>query len=100
MSLRSLPRPVAYLAETVVIALIYAATAKAGFLLAIPPGNVTVVWPPSGIALAAVLLLGYRAGGAVWLGSFVVNAWFLGTEVGASVPASAGMAAWIGMGST
>ena len=58
------------------IAAIYVATGKLGFLLAIPPGNVTIVWPPSGLALAAVLLLGNRGCVGVWFGSFIVNAWF------------------------
>ena len=62
--------------ETLAIAIVYIATAQPGFLIAIPPGNVTVVWPPSGIALAAVLLLGYRAAAGVWLGSFLVNLLF------------------------
>jgi integral membrane sensor domain MASE1 len=35
-----------------------------------------VVWPPSGIALAAVLLLGYRAAAGIWLGSFLINLLF------------------------
>lgn len=36
------------------VAVLYLATAKLGFLMAIHPGNVTAVWPPSGIALAAL----------------------------------------------
>jgi diguanylate cyclase (GGDEF)-like protein/PAS domain S-box-containing protein len=62
--------------EALAIALVYIGTAQPGFLIAIAPGNVTVVWPPSGIALAAMLLLGYRAGAGVWLGSFLVNLLF------------------------
>jgi PAS domain-containing protein len=62
--------------EALAIALVYIGTAQPGFLIAIAPGNVTVVWPPSGIALAAMLLLGYRAGTGVWLGSFLVNLLF------------------------
>jgi diguanylate cyclase (GGDEF)-like protein/PAS domain S-box-containing protein len=64
------------LVEALAIAIVYIATAQLGFLAAIPPGNVTVVWPPSGIALAAMLLLGYRAWAGVWLGSFLVNVLF------------------------
>src|SRR3954447_14582371 len=60
-------------AEALAIAIVYSATAQPGFLIAIAPGNVTVVWPPSGIALAAMLLLGYRASLGIWLGSFLVN---------------------------
>ena len=62
--------------ESLAIAIVYIATAQPGFLIAIPPGNVTVVWPPSGVALAAVALLGYRAATGVWLGSFLVNLLF------------------------
>lgn len=62
--------------EALAIAIVYIGTAQPGFLIAIAPGNVTVVWPPSGIALAAMLLLGYRAGAGVWLGSFLVNLLF------------------------
>ncbi len=64
------------LVEALAIAIVYIATAQLGFLAAISPGNVTVVWPPSGIALAAMLLLGYRVWAGVWLGSFLVNVLF------------------------
>ena len=42
----------------------YTLTGIVGLSLAIPPGYATAVWPPSGIALAAVLLWGPR----VWPG--------------------------------
>ena len=64
------------LVETLAIAIVYIASAQLGFLVAIPPGNVTVVWPPSGIALTAMLLLGSRAWAGIWLGSFLVNVLF------------------------
>jgi diguanylate cyclase (GGDEF)-like protein/PAS domain S-box-containing protein len=62
--------------ETLALAVVYIATAQPGFLIAIAPGNVTVAWPPSGIALAAMVLLEYRAWPGVWLGSFLVNLLF------------------------
>jgi diguanylate cyclase (GGDEF)-like protein/PAS domain S-box-containing protein len=62
--------------EALAIAMVYIGTAQPGFLIAIAPGNVTVVWPPSGIALAAMLLLGYRAGAGIWIGSFLVHLLF------------------------
>jgi PAS domain S-box-containing protein len=65
-----------YLAETLAIAAAYVVTAKLGFLFAIAPGNVTALWPPSGIALAAVIHRGNRAALGVWLGSFLVNSLF------------------------
>jgi integral membrane sensor domain MASE1 len=55
---------------------VYIVTAMPGLLIAIAPGNVAVVWPPSGIALTAMLLLGSRAGAGVWVGAFLVNLLF------------------------
>jgi len=55
------------------IAIAYAVTGKLGLLLAIPPGYATAIWPPSGIALVALLVYGYRAWPGVLLGSFLVN---------------------------
>jgi PAS domain S-box-containing protein len=46
-----------------------------GRLLAPPPGIETVVWPPSGIALAALLILGNRVWPGIWLGAFLSNNW-------------------------
>ncbi|MCG8669293.1 MAG: diguanylate cyclase [Pseudomonadales bacterium] len=41
--------------------------------MAIPPGNVTPVWPPSGFALAAVLIYGRGMWPGIFLGAFLVN---------------------------
>jgi diguanylate cyclase (GGDEF)-like protein/PAS domain S-box-containing protein len=62
--------------EALAIATVYIVTAMPGLLIAIAPGNVAVVWPPSGIALTAMLLLGLRAGAGVWVGAFLVNLLF------------------------
>ncbi|HSD51107.1 MAG TPA: MASE1 domain-containing protein [Candidatus Methylomirabilis sp.] len=56
------------------LAVVYFGTAKLALALAIPPGNATPVWPPSGIALAAVLLFGHRLWPGIWLGATLVNA--------------------------
>jgi signal transduction histidine kinase/integral membrane sensor domain MASE1 len=61
------------IAKVAVLALIYLAAAKASLLLAIPPGYATAVWPPSGIALAALLLYGVRLWPGVWLGAALAN---------------------------
>jgi signal transduction histidine kinase len=55
------------------VAAAYFAAAKLSLLVAIPPGYATAVWPPSGIAVAALLLGGRRLWPAVWAGSFAVN---------------------------
>ena len=66
----------------------YVGAAKGGLALAYTHDQVTAVWPPSGIALAAVFLWGYRVWPGVMLGAFLVNAWtgapFL-TDVGIAV---------------
>ena len=56
-----------------VLALAYFVTAKASLLLAIPPGYATAVWPPSGIALASILLAGPRVWPGIWLGAALTN---------------------------
>jgi diguanylate cyclase (GGDEF)-like protein len=55
------------------LAVVYFVTAKASLVLAIPPGYATAVWPPSGIALAAMLLLGSRVWPGIWLGAVLAN---------------------------
>jgi len=55
------------------LAVAYFAAAKVSLLAAIPPGYATAIWPPSGIALAALLLAGNRLWPGVWLGSFAAN---------------------------
>ena len=62
-----------YLAQVSLLAAAYFAAAKASLVLAIPPGYATAVWPLSGIALAALLLLGNRVWPGIWLGAVLVN---------------------------
>jgi len=62
-----------YIAEIIALAVLYALAGHAGLLLAIPPGYATAVWPPSGIALAWLLLRGHRCWPGVLLGSVLVN---------------------------
>lgn len=74
---------------------------RLGLLLALPPGFATAVWPPSGVALGAVLLLGYRIWPGVWLGSFAMNI-FIAQQAGSITdwPQAATVAACIAIGST
>src|SRR4051812_33628997 len=60
-------------AHLLLVTAAYYGAGRLGLLLAIPPGYATVVWPPSGIALASLLLLGYRVWPGVLLGSFLLN---------------------------
>jgi PAS domain S-box-containing protein len=54
-------------------AVAYYLTGRLGLALAVPPGYATAIWPPAGLALAAVILGGRRAWLGVFLGSFLVN---------------------------
>lgn len=51
----------------------YLITARLGFLVAFTAEQVTTVWAPTGIALAAFLLWGRTLWPAVWLGAFAAN---------------------------
>ena len=81
------------------VGVVYYAFGRLGLLLAIPPGYATAVWPASGMALAGMLLLGYRVWLGVLLGSFFVN---IGTSFDASstqtIVASLTLALCIGEG--
>ena len=52
----------------------YAAAAKASFALAFVNTSIAPVWLPSGLAVVAVVLFGYRMAPGVLLGAFVFNA--------------------------
>ena len=53
--------------------IVYFFAGKLGLQFAFLHSSATAVWPPTGIALAAVLLLGYRATPAIFIGAFLVN---------------------------
>src|ERR671934_766548 len=59
----------------------YLAAGKLGLKLAFVNASATAVWPPTGIALAAVLLLGYRVWPGILLGAFLVNLTTAGSAV-------------------
>ena len=63
----------------VVFAIIYLIAGKIGLHLASLHASASPVWPPAGIALAAMLLLGYRASPAIFVGAFLVNLTTAGT---------------------
>ncbi|TMA72205.1 MAG: hypothetical protein E6J72_20690 [Deltaproteobacteria bacterium] len=56
------------------IVAVYVVAAKLGLSMAFVAEQVTVVWPPVGIALAALLLLGARMAPAIFVGALVANA--------------------------
>ncbi|MBI3125973.1 MAG: PAS domain S-box protein [Candidatus Tectomicrobia bacterium] len=63
-----------YAAAVSLLAAAYFGSAKLGLQLATVSPYATVVWPPTGIALASLLLLGHRAWPGVFLGALLANA--------------------------
>lgn len=57
---------------TVLVA-VYFVAGKLGLRLAFAHPNATAVWPPTGLALAAFLILGYRIWPAIFVSAFLVN---------------------------
>lgn len=74
-------------AATLGLAAAYFCAAKLGLSLAFVHSNATAVWPPTGIALAAVLLWGNRMWPGIFAGAFFANLTTAGT-----VATSAGIA--------
>jgi PAS domain S-box-containing protein len=66
------------IATSALIAVAYVLAARLGFQVAFVAEQVTTVWAPTGIAVAALLLWGRSLWPSVWLGAFIAN---LGTRV-------------------
>jgi signal transduction histidine kinase len=65
---------ISYAGGLVAIGVIYFALAKGGLALASIHASATPIWPPTGVALAAVLLWGYRAWPAIFTAAVIANA--------------------------
>jgi integral membrane sensor domain MASE1 len=68
------PRFGSYALELFGIGLAYFVLAKIGLGLASIHPSASPIWPPTGVALAAVMLRGYRIWPAIFLGAWVANA--------------------------
>src|SRR5207247_9990646 len=55
------------------LTLVYFIAGKFGLMLASLHASASPVWPPAGIALAALIVLGSRAWPAIFVGAFLVN---------------------------
>jgi len=74
-----------YVAALVGIGATYFAVAKLGLELASINPSATPIWPPTGLALASVLLWGYRVCPAVFLAALLANATTAGSLYTASL---------------
>ncbi len=70
------------------LAALYVIVARLGLAMDAVSGFATLVWPPTGLSLAALLVLDGRAWPGVTVGAFVVNVW-----TGAPAPVALGIAA-------
>src|SRR5205085_233342 len=84
-----------WLAEMTGVAALYYGMARVGFLLMPPGANASPFWPPSGIGMAAVLILGPRIWPGIFIGAFLANALRLPPTLPGLVAAAA-----IGVGNT
>src|SRR5437016_14452187 len=60
-------------ASILALAAVYFCAGKFGLSLALVNPSASAVWPPTGLALAATLLWGYRLWPGIFLGAFLVN---------------------------
>src|SRR5438552_819667 len=81
------PRTYRDLALGAAVAAAYFAAGKIGLSLAFVNASASAVWPPTGIAIASLLIFGHRVWPGVLLGAFLVN-----------VTTAGGMATSIGIG--
>ena len=75
------PRVPERLWKSCVLAAAYVVTVKLGLAIAFDNPSATAIWPPTGIALAAALLWGYRIWPGVFLGTFLANITTAGTTL-------------------
>src|SRR5438876_6879313 len=72
-----------------IVTIVYFIAGKLGLSLAFLHASASPVWPPAGIALAVLILLGYRIWPAIFVGAFLVNATTAG-NVATSLAIAAG----------
>ena len=75
----TLVRLTKYWAVVAILAAMYFVAARYGLRLAYVHPSATPIWPPTGIALAAMLVLGYRVWPGVLIGAFLANIMTAGT---------------------
>lgn len=68
------PARLRYVLSLVVLCAAYVGSAELGFAMAFVGGNVSAVWLPSGLAVAALLIGGARLAPAFWLGALLATA--------------------------
>lgn len=88
-----------YILWSAVVAAAYFIAGVLGLKLAVPPGYATAVFPSSGIALAALLILGRQYWPAVFIGSTLMN-FFVAFHANSLTSTSMVIGSLIGLGAT
>ena len=88
---RRLPAGLVYAGQVTALALVYMGVARFGLQFASIGKSVSLVWPPTGVALAAIVLWRPRVAPGIFVGAFLAN-----LETGIPVLAAFG----IGLGNT
>jgi two-component sensor histidine kinase len=79
----------AHIIELMCVAIIYVGLAKLSLALASIHPSATPIWPPTGYALGAILLRGYRVSPAIFFGALIANATTAGS-IGTSLAIATG----------
>jgi PAS domain S-box-containing protein len=69
----ALPQWLVYLATSALLAAVYYGAARLGLRYASIGQSISLVWPPTGIAMAALTMLGMRYWPAIAIGAFLAN---------------------------
>ena len=64
-----------YALKLLLVAAVYYGAAKLGLSLAFMNSSISAVWPPTGIALVAIVFWGYRMWPGIALGALLANSW-------------------------
>lgn len=67
------------LTPILILAAVYVIAAKLGLTFASVNPSATAIWPPTGIAIAALIIFGYRLWPGVFIGAFAANLLTAGT---------------------
>ena len=60
--------------KIIAVAVLYYISSQAGLWLSFPETRLVALWPPTGLALALIVLMGYRTWPAIMIGSLIANA--------------------------
>ncbi len=89
-----------WLLRVVSVGVIYYISARVGLLLAFEGTGASPVWPPTGVALASILIFGYGVWPGVFLGAICANVAIFGGRADASIHTVLLASSMIGVGST